>query len=64
MTSNRAAASERMTGHEGSNSERRTLNFGERGWAWWLLWRLSPPVIQASRRQLDAVFSKFRPPRQ
>jgi len=33
MTSNRAAASERMIGHDGSNSERRTLNFGERGWA-------------------------------
>jgi len=27
------AARDRMMGHEGSNSERRTLNFGDRGWA-------------------------------
>jgi hypothetical protein len=33
MASRRTAASARMMGHEGSNSERRTLNFAERGWA-------------------------------
>jgi hypothetical protein len=33
MTRSRAAARERMIGHEGSNSERRTLNFGDRGCA-------------------------------
>ena len=31
ITSRPAAASERMIGHEGSNSERRTLNFADRG---------------------------------
>ena len=33
MTSSPVAASNRMIGHEGSNSERRTLNFADRGWA-------------------------------
>jgi hypothetical protein len=33
MTSRRAAASDRMIGHEGSNSEPRMLNFADRGWA-------------------------------
>jgi hypothetical protein len=33
MTSSPAAARDRMIGHEGSNSERRTLNLGDRGWA-------------------------------
>jgi hypothetical protein len=33
MTRSRLAARERMIGHEGSNSERRTLNFGDRGCA-------------------------------
>ena len=31
ITSRPAAASDRMIGHEGSNSERRTLNFADRG---------------------------------
>jgi hypothetical protein len=31
MASSRTAASVRMIGHEGSNSERRTLNFADRG---------------------------------
>ena len=63
MVTRRTAASSQMTGHEGSNSERRALNLAERGCAWWLLWRLSPPVIQASTRELNAVLSKFLPPR-
>jgi hypothetical protein len=33
MASRRTAASDLMMSHEGSNSERRTLNFGDRGWA-------------------------------
>jgi hypothetical protein len=33
ITSNPAAARDRMIGQEGSNSERQTLNFGDRGWA-------------------------------
>ena len=33
MTSRPAAASDRMIGHEGSNSDRRKLNFADRGWA-------------------------------
>lgn len=33
MTSSLAAARARMIGHEGSNSEGRTLNFGDRGCA-------------------------------
>lgn len=32
-TSRPAAASDRMIGHEGSNSDRRKLNFADRGWA-------------------------------
>ena len=32
-TTNRSAASARMTGHDGSNSVARTLNRGVRGWA-------------------------------
>ena len=45
-------ASSRIAIHEGSSSERRRLNFGERGNAWWLLCRLSPPVSHASTREL------------
>ena len=56
--------STRITTHEGSNSSRRALKRGERGWAWWLLCRLSPPVIQASTRELYAVLPKFFAPRQ
>jgi len=52
ITMSRTAASARMTGHEGSNSRRRTLKRGARGWAWWLLWRDSPPVTHARRREL------------
>lgn len=33
MTSRPTAASDRMIGHEGSNSDRRRLNFAARGWA-------------------------------
>src|SRR5262245_16797894 len=33
ITSRPAAARDRMIGHEGSNSERRTLNFADRGCA-------------------------------
>jgi hypothetical protein len=33
MTSRPAAARERMIGHDGSNSDRRKLNFAARGWA-------------------------------
>ena len=49
---------------EASRVVRRMLNFGERACAWWLLWRLSPPVTQAMSRELYAVFSKFCEPRQ
>ena len=62
MAMSRTAASTRITAHDGSNSRRRTLNLAARGWAWWLLWRLSPPVTQASSRQLYAVFRKFWAP--
>jgi len=33
MTSRPTAASDRMIGHDGSNSDRRRLNFAARGWA-------------------------------
>src|SRR4030095_8731825 len=46
------AARQRITAHDGSHSNRRMLNFGARGWAWWLLCRLSPPVTQARSREL------------
>ena len=62
MAMSRTAASTRITAHDGSNSSRPTLNLAERGYAWWLLWRLSPPVTQARSRQLYAVFRKFWAP--
>src|SRR5262245_30159639 len=37
-----------ITGHAGSNSLGRKLNFGLRGWPWWLLCSPSPPVNRAS----------------
>src|SRR5687767_13332138 len=58
------AASARITSHDGSTSIGCMLNFGERGWAWWLLWRLSPAVTHASSRVLYAVLLKRCVPRQ
>jgi hypothetical protein len=52
MTISPTAASARITSQDGSNSSGRTLNFGDRGWAWWLLCRLSPAVSQASTGEL------------
>ena len=37
ITTSLTAANARITSHDGSNSTRRTLNFGARGSAWWLL---------------------------
>src|SRR5262249_53604324 len=54
MATSLSAASKRIAIHDGSSSERRRLNFGERGNAWWLLCRLSPPVSQASTREEEA----------
>lgn len=46
MAARRMRASTMITSQEGSNSHRPKLNFGDLGLAWWLLWRLSPPVSQ------------------
>ncbi len=51
-TTRRRNANTLMASHDGSSSDRRRLNLGERGKAWWLLCRLSPPVSQASTREL------------
>src|SRR5687768_17862945 len=59
IATRRAATRRRITCQDGSNSQRRMLNFGDRACAWWLLWRLSPPVTQAITRELYAVLSKF-----
>ena len=60
-SASRGAARSRslMTGHAGSISLARKLNFGLRGKPWWLLWRPSPPVSSARKRRLVAVLSKF-----
>src|SRR5262245_65352057 len=52
----RNASSTLITTQDGSNSNFRMLNLGLEGYAWWLLWRLSPPVSQASSRMLVALF--------
>src|SRR5947207_2994720 len=60
----RAATSTRMSAQDGSNPRVRTLNLGARGWAWRLWWRLSPPVTQDSRRQLQAALARRDPQEQ
>src|SRR6185503_14739829 len=52
IATRRKAAINLMAIHDGSSSNQRRLNFGERGKAWWLLCKLSPPVSQARAREL------------
>src|SRR5262245_52911319 len=52
IAARRQAAINLMAIHDGSSSNQRRLNFGERGKAWWLLCRLSPPVSHARAREL------------
>ncbi len=51
-----------MNGHAGSISPLRSRIVADVGAAWWLLWRPSPPVINASHCRLVAEFGYGRLP--